>query len=264
MEARKFCYTVDDNIRFLKELAEGRYGCLLDHPYLAMHKRLHEKYGLRVQLNLFYEWNGFDLSAMTDRYRAEWEENAHWLKLSFHSKKEIPRPYETAEYGEILADCRAVQEEILRFAGEKSLAKTTTLHFCLATEKGIAALYDSGVRGLLGLYGEDQRPNRSYVSTDGEVLRLRRGETVTSGGMAYGGIDVILNCFDTEEILTRLAALEGRPLIKVMIHEQYFYPDYPRYQPEFEAKLDATFSRLRAAGYQSTFFENECITEEGS
>ena len=41
-----------------------------------------------------------------------------------------------------------------------------------------------------------------------------------------------------------------------MIHEQYFYPDYPYYQPEFEDKLDTVFTALRAAGYESTFFEN--------
>ena len=86
-------------------------------------------------------------------------------------------------------------------------------------------------------------------------MRLREGETVTSGGIAYGGIDISLNAYDTDTIVARLSAITDRPLIKVMIHEQYFYPDYPRYQAEFESKLDATFSRLTAGGYASCFFE---------
>ena len=252
---KRFCYTVDDNIRFLKELSEGQYGSLFDHPYLAMYRRLHEAYDLRVQLNLFYRCEGFDLSRMTDRYRGDWERNASWLKLSFHSKEETARPYEHSGYDEVFADCAAVHREIRRFAGEASLANSTTVHFCLATEEGLRALYDNGVRGLLGLYGADQKPSHSYRSTEEECARLRAGEAVTTHGITYGGIDIILNVYDTQTILLRLEALFGRSLIKVMIHEQYFYPDYPRYQAEFEQKLTATFSTLASRGYESCFFE---------
>ena len=76
---KSFCFTVDDNIRFLKELSSGSEQSLFAHPYPALYKRLHERYGLKVQLNLFYEMPGFDLSRMTDRFRKEWEENADWL-----------------------------------------------------------------------------------------------------------------------------------------------------------------------------------------
>jgi hypothetical protein len=41
-----------------------------------------------------------------------------------------------------------------------------------------------------------------------------------------------------------------------MIHEQYFYEDYRRYQPEFEEKLRSTFSFLCDNGYQSSFYED--------
>ena len=77
---RNFIFTVDDNIRFLKEINEREYESIFEHPYLAMYRRLHEKYGLKVQLNLFYEMEGFDLSRMTTRYKDEWKENADWLK----------------------------------------------------------------------------------------------------------------------------------------------------------------------------------------
>lgn len=261
---KQFCYTVDDNIRFLKEINERRPNSLFDHPYLAMYKRFYESFGLRVQLNLFDQCPDFDLSEMTDRYRDEWAANANWLKLSFHSRRESARPYEKAGYDEVFADCGAVHREILRFAGEESLAKTTTVHYCLTTNEGITALRDHGIVGLLGLYGEDQQPNRSYQSTEEECTRLRAGETVISDGIAYAGIDIILNCFDTDEILRRLSVLMGRRLVKVMIHEQYFYSDYPRYQPEFEEKLCKTFSYLSENGYESRFFEetNESMGEQ--
>ena len=56
---------------------------MFDHPYLAMYRRLHEEFGLKVQLNLFYRMESFDLSQVSDAYYEEWKENSDWLKLSF-------------------------------------------------------------------------------------------------------------------------------------------------------------------------------------
>ena len=39
------------------------------------------------------------------------------------------------------------------------------------------------------------------------------------------------------------------------LHEQYFYPNYKAYQPDFADKLDATFEYLTTRGYESKFFE---------
>lgn len=255
-ESKKFCFTVDDNIRFLKELNEGSYPDIFSHPYLRMYRRLHEKYALKVQLNLFYESGDFDLSKMTDKYRSEWLENSDWLKLSFHSRLENVKPYQSSGYGEVFEDCQNVHREVLRFASLPSLAKTTTVHYCLATSEGLSALKDNGVCGLLGLYGTPESPRSSYQSTPEEDILLRGGQAISSGGMMYSAIDIILNCHNESEILRRLDGLSQRDLIKVMIHEQYFYPDYPSYQPNFEEKLNITFSYLKEKGYGSIFFED--------
>jgi len=77
--------------------------------------------------------------------------------------------------------------------------------------------------------------------------------------MAYAGIDIVLNLYSPEEIRAKLDALIGREFVKVMIHEQYFYSDYPAYQPQFEQKLEDTFILLKENGYESIFFE-ECIS----
>ncbi len=77
-----------------------------------------------------------------------------------------------------------------------------------------------------------------------------------SDGIAYAKIDVIMNKYSQEQILESLSSLCGRELIKIMIHEQYFYPDYPRYQPDFEEKIDAAFAFLKENGYESTFWED--------
>lgn len=251
---KSFCFTVDDNIRFLKELTYGTYSSIFEHPYLNMYRRLHKKYGLKVQLNLFYETEGFALSDMTDRYKDEWQANSDWLKFSFHSRIENVKPYECSDYDEVYGDCQNVHCEIVRFASSSALARTTTLHYCLATHGGIQALKDNGVEGLLGLYGKEDSPRASYQNTTEECRLIRCGEIVSRNGIAYAGIDIVLNSYSTEEILSQLNELKDRDFIKVMIHEQYFYPDYPHYQENFEEKLSATFGFLKEKGFSSTFF----------
>ena len=253
---KKFIFTVDDNIRCFKEICERGYSSIFEHPYLDMYKGLHEKFGLRVQLNLFYECEGFCLADMTDKYKAEFEYNADWLKMSFHSRLENVKPYKDSGYDEVFADCSLVNREILRFAGENSLAKTTTVHYCLATYDGLRAIFDNGYRGLLGLYGTEAEPRSSYKSTEAECERIRQGESVTSYGIAYAGIDLILNLFTKEEIEANLSGLLERETIKVMIHEQYFYKDYEKYIPDFESRIEAAFCLLSENGYKSDFFEN--------
>ena len=253
---KAFCFTVDDNIRFLKELTESGAESIFDHPYPAMYRRLHDDFGVSVQLNLFYELGDFDLSMVTDAFKSEWEENSDWLKLSFHSRLENEKPYVASGYDEVFCDCQNVHREILRFASPSSLATTTTVHYCRATSEGLGALYDNGVRGLLGLYGTDEAPRSSYQSTEDEDIVIRNGGIAERDGMSYAGIDIVMNDCTIDEILERLRSLSRRSFIKVMIHEQYFYPDYVRYQKNFEDKLREAFTYLKSQGYESCFFQN--------
>lgn len=255
MKKKHFIFTVDDNIKFLRELSYGSYESLFDHPYTAMYRRLHERFDLKIQLNLFFEEGYFDLSMMPDKYRDEWKQSSSWLKLSFHSRLENENPYIESNYGEVFHDATAVRREIERFAGGESLAKTTTVHWCRATSEGVRALKDAGVCGLLGLYGSETAPRSSYQSSKEEGDLIRRGAIVASGGVAYAGIDVVLNSFEPDVIIEKLTPLTDRELIKVMIHEQYFHPNYKAYQPNFEEKLKRTFAFLCEKGYTSRFFE---------
>ena len=137
-----------------------------------------------------------------------------------------------------------------------ALAKTTTVHYCRTTPEGTAALRDAGVKGLLGLYGTDRERKVSYSLPDDVCERLRHGEVVKHDGISHAGIDVILNIFDTASATERIKALLPRKFLRLMIHEQYFYPDYHVYQPDFEYKLYMSFSLLKERGYESVFFED--------
>ena len=251
-----YTFTVDDNIIFLKDLTKTAHESIFDHPYLALYKRLHEKYGLKIQLNLFYRDSEFDLSLMSDAYKSEWERCSDWLKLSFHSEWENVKPYENSPYEVVYSDMAKADEQIIRFAGEKSLAKTTTIHYCLTTQGGVKAIKDNGVVGLLGLFGSDENPKTSYSLKSSEATRIRNGEIVKIDEMSYGAIDLIVNAYSQTDGLNIIKEKLGKNPLKIMIHEQYFYPYYFAYQPDFEQKLDQIFAFLQQNGYKSEFFEN--------
>lgn len=256
---KQFCFTVDDNIRFLKELTEHPRESIFDHPYLAMYKGLHEKYHLKVQLNLFYEMPEFDLSMVTDRYKEEFRANAHWLKMSFHSKWENVRPYEFSGYEEVYTDCKAVNEQIQRFAGSETLGKTTTIHYCRTTEEGLRAMKDMGAEGLLGLFDTMENPRTSYSVPDRYGDAIRAGAVIEYLGVKIASIDMVINTVKEEQLIAELETLLDHDQIRVMIHEQYFYADYPAYQENFERKLETVFTFLENHGYASRFFEEMLV-----
>ena len=221
-----------------------------------MYRRLHKEFDLKIQLNLFYRMENFDLSQMNDAYYEEWKESSDWLKLSFHSDFENVRPYEDSGYDVVYGDCKRVHDQIIRFASPEALANTTTIHYCLLSDEGLIAMRDNGVWGLLGLFGDKEKTRTSYGVEESKAEKIRNGETLKIGGISFASIDIVLNSFVTEKIIEQLARMSNRDCIRVMIHEQYFYEDYSRYQPEFEEKLRSTFSFLCDSGYKSSFYES--------
>ncbi len=151
---KKLCFTLDDNIRFLQEITQGQYKNILEHPYLALLYKMHNEYGAKFQLNMFYSYNngGFSLSDVPETYFNQFENCSNWLKMSFHSAHNNPAfPYENATAQELISDFDKVQNELLRIVPKSIIATTTTLHYVAATKQGITALGKRGVKGLIAM-----------------------------------------------------------------------------------------------------------------
>lgn len=268
--AGKYALSVDDNIWWLAELNRDRPASLFDHPYLAVYRQAHEQFGAKVRLNLFYQVEGeaikkygpFNLSMMTDQYKQEFEANADWLHLAFHSLQEEPaKPYLHSSYEEVYEDCKKVREEIIRFAGGKSFENATTVHFGECSPEGIRALQDLGIRALMGYIAlnQDGKPCVSYNLTAEKVRQMQKygfwkdPET----GMIYGKIDVVMNLYSPErivEILTQEHEEQpGRGFVEIMIHEQYFHSDYRAYEPDYAERIFAGCRWCHERGYEGTF-----------
>ena len=71
--------------------------------------------------------------------------------------------------------------------------------------------------------------------------------------MIYGRIDKVLNLHTLERVKADVRAAIEHPhrggFVSVMIHEQYFYPDYYHYLPDFEERVLSACRDLCEHGY---------------
>jgi hypothetical protein len=265
--AEKYRLSIDDNIWFLKDISfnSSKYKSIFENPYLNFLKEVHDKFGTKIHLNLFYQTDGFNLSQMTDKYKAEWKDNAGWLRMSFHALQEFPdRPYLNAGYDQVKNDCILVKDQIRRFAGEELMGPVTTLHWGAANAEGCRALKDQGYRALAGYFNAEGPDTVSYYLNDEKRLHINKRfiwkdnrENIILSRMA-----IVINTLKLEEIVPYLDSLivsgHHPPFADLMIHEQYFYPTYFNYQPDFREKVLASVKWAADKGYRPAFL-SECV-----
>ena len=268
----KYRVSSDDNILFLQDLTEHSelYPSIFDHPYLAVYKKAHDLYGAKVHLNLFYELceksrkyftdrpNYFNLSMMTEKYKAEFQANSNWLKLAFHSKAEFPAsPYAASTADEVTADCISVYREIMRFAGIESISNSTTIHYGSGNREVVRALRSLGFRSLTGYLDADANGNPivSYYIPSNIISHIKHRDfwVDTQEDMIFGKIDKVMNLNDLERVKQDVIASADHPhrgsFVSIMIHEQYFYSGYRSYLPDFEERVLSSCKLLCERGY---------------
>ena len=264
----RYRLSFDDAIWFLRDITFNAniYKSIFDNPFLSFIKQVHDTYGTRIHINIYYQTDGFNLSQMTDKYKSEWKENAEWLRLSFHALQNDPdRPYINAHYTEMKRDCERVMEQIRRFAGEELTGPVTTLHWGEAKVDGCRALRDTGFIGQVGDFNVDNDlPPVSYY-LDIEKRRHINKRFIWKDNqedIIFVRSSIIIDCCKVKEIEPFLDTLKKDPhksgYIDLLIHEQYFYPFYEAYQPDYRQKVLTSVRWAVDNGYQSAFL-SECI-----
>ena len=200
---------------------------------------------------------------MTDKYKSEFEENSDWLKLSFHARAEFPiRPYKHAEPEEIINDFSDVKREVLRFAGEKSFSdEVTTIHWgemSLASVRALRALGNTALMGYFKL-SEAGDPLVSYYFDVPLIEHVTNRDFYydKSTDVTFGRIDRVTNVGELSEIMEDLGRIIKHPgrgnFVSVMIHEQFFYPDYKNYLSDFASRVLEPARFLSENGYRGCF-----------
>ena len=188
--SKKTYFYIDDVVWLFRDLTRQKPKSVFDNPFMNVLKEMHEKYGLKVQLNLFYRTDfyygndEFTLADMTDAYKKEWEENADWIRFGFHSKQEFPDyPYINASYDDVKSNYLDIRNEVYRFASEKNWGVAVNPHWRPISKDGCRALVDLGVKvtcattGIKTEYNGD--PSTLPYGHAQRLLNNRKPETAT-------------------------------------------------------------------------------------
>ena len=256
-------FYIDDVIWVFRDLTRQRPKSLFDNSFMKMLKDAHERYGVKTQLNVFYQTDfyygndEFSLSEMTDAYKEEWEASTPWLKLGFHAKQEFPDyPYINISYQDMKDNFTKVVEEIARFAGKDSFTYAMIPHWLPVSEEGCRALKDCGIK-LLGIsagerFEYDGNPDSLPYGHAGRLLQNRKPETalykrgtsdlaIDTSLCSYNhlGLDITLPIkYTTETFLDEKTGLyfkdfETGPCLNLI--------EYKDLKEEFESILDKEF-----------------------
>ena len=258
----RYRFAVDDNAYFLRDIWQKEYDSLFDCFYLAMWRDLHEKYGTKVVLNIYYTTGDeFDLTKFPDRYRSQWRDNAHWLKLAFHAHADQPpTPYIDSPPEEVIADFDKVGEQIHRFAGEEAYSPTTIIHWGMVRPEAWKPLAERGVTVLSGYFEKwDGEWMVNYRMDPVRSEHLSRHDALKDfpSGIVFSKIDLVCNSVPLEQTVPHLDAIGEDPnqseVLDLMTHEQYFWPFFSHYLPDHPQRVEAAIRWAAEREYEPVF-----------
>lgn len=260
----RYRFAIDDNSYFLRDIARAGYRSLFDCFYLGMLGDLNRQYGAKFVLNCFHQTpeNDFDLSQFPDRYRAEWRDNAGWLKLAFHAKAEFPdRPYQDAPPEQLAADLDLVAEQIARFAGPETYSPPTVIHFAMCRPEALPVLARRGVTALSTFLQHSKQGWDLHYRLDDAIcgyLADHEAWKDFATGIVFSNIDLVCNLTPADQVAARLEQVTARPetgeVLDLFTHEQYTWPFYGNYLPDHPRRIEAAVRWVSEHGYEPVFF----------
>ena len=268
---KKYRFSLDDNIWCFQNIAKNAniYKSIFEDPYLKLLKTMNDRYGTKFHLNIYYEcpeFGGFNLTEMPDKFKPEWRDNSDWLRLSFHANANLPdRPYIRASYSQAKFEHDRIMNEILRFAGEEAFAgPVTTIHWGDATLETVRALRSSDVCAFVGSFRYHDPNNISiryylnaeqcallniygfYYDKQEDVYFIRYGASIQRN--AITDIAPEFKLFEKQHPLYTFKEL--------CVHEQYFYPHYVNYMPDYYERFDTAIRWCVDNGYEPAFISD--------
>jgi hypothetical protein len=263
----RYRFSVDDNIEFLRELAlrADDYASLFDHWYLGFWRQMHEEFGAKIHINIYYQTVGgeFTLRQMPDKWKDEWAANSDWLHLTFHALQDQPeRIYKDATYDQMAADFDLVVGEIERFAGRSVLSKATTIHWAEAPLEACRALRDRGIRVLVAIFRREfdgECPTGYYLSTETkDYANTRDAYYDPEADLIFVSEDATVNNLALDEIEPWLDRQQESPhtseLMELLIHEQYFRRERREHDPDIREKVVRSLKWVTERGYEPVFW----------
>ncbi|MBQ9543556.1 MAG: hypothetical protein IJV00_00350 [Clostridia bacterium] len=269
----KYRLALDDVIISLREIAESRPASIFDHPFFGFFRELNAVYGTKTHFNIYYtDEDGFDLRSFPSDYRKEFDAAHSWMRLTFHARADKPdRIYRFAPYDEMYSDFHLVNNQIVRFAGDRVWRTAANgLHFAETTRPGSRALRDCGSDIQIGYFIFDKigdpavayyfdREQTSHLAT--RDFWIDRDERII-----FSRDKLVLDQHKPDEIPSLLDRMcetcpEGTGTMNFVTHEQYFSKKTKYYLPDQKERVLAAIRWSTEKGYSPCFISDVAGTD---
>lgn len=250
---------------------QDEYTSIFDDPFLCIFKDLHDKYNTYVHMHIYYENDdgSFCLTMFPDKYKSEFKANSDWLKFTFHSLKDKPdSPYKYASYEQVMREGKQVEREIIRFAGKEVLSNITSQHFADSNLHATRAFRNLGFRCIDGYFKFDKNgePAVSYYLNKEQTAHAHSRDFWVDNkeDIIFVKDDIIINEVDLDKIeayMEKISSSEDHCFHYLLIHEQYFYEHYRRYEPDYRERIFAAVDWCHKHGYRPETITNIALEE---
>ncbi len=259
---KRYRFSIDDNVFWLRNLMQEKPKNINDNLYIGQLKRLHDEFGVKFTLNLFYETpeKDFNLSMMSPQWKEQLQENAEWMRLTWHAYSEFPdRPYQYATAEKFEHDYELIHGEVVRFAGEECWIPPSIVHWCEFPPALFPLLYKKGARTISGYFVKgkgDERYVISYEMDEERCAYLENHDALMdfASGICLSRTDLIFNNTPVEQVIPKLAPYMDDPdngeYIDLLTHEQYFWPFYFNFVPDHYERIATGLRFLNEHGYK--------------
>jgi len=266
---KRFRTYIDDHSFFFRDILRKDYKSIFDCFYLAKLRELHRNFGAKINLNCFNTTpeRDFRLSMFPDKYKSEFENNAHWLRLAFHSENEFPGiPYKNATPEKLAADFDLVARELKRVAGS-ACTVGLQIHFADVPPDCYKVLADRGVKMLQtrGRRPDSTKPKLCDYHLPDSILEYlcdNQGWMHFGSGLIFYNGMAATTCEWTPvdqvgpSILSRIGVPATSHLVNIVGHEQYWWPFYKNFVPDLYERWSTAFRFVLDRGYKPIWIED--------
>jgi hypothetical protein len=264
----RFRCFIDDHSAFFRDVARNKYKSLFDCFYLARLRELHRNFGVKINLNCFNTTpeRDFSLSMFPDTYKSEFEDNADWLRLAFHSENLSPKiPYRNATPEQLAADFDLVAGELKRIAG-RAYTAGLQIHWADVPPDCYKVLADRGVKMLQTRGRKPDAKSKKicdYHLPDEVLAYLHDYQGwmhFESGLIFYSSSGCGCDWTPVDKIVPKILKHIENPaknhLASVTGHEFYWWPFYKHFVPDIYDRFATAFRVLLDHGYKPIWIED--------
>jgi len=262
------CY-IDDHSFCFRDILQKQSKSIFDCFYFAKLRELYKRYQTKIVLNCFNSTpeRDFTLSMFPEKYKPEFEDNADWLRLAFHSENEFPgEPYRNATPEKLAADFDLTATQLKRIAG-KAYTAGLQIHFAMVRADSYQVLADRGVKmlptggsknpGTGDKYCDFMLPNHITA-----YIREHQGWMDPDSGIIFYNGAMPTTCewiptTQTEWLHHRkLDNPKQNLLINIAGHEQYWWPFYRNFKSDIFERWDTALRHVTEHGYKPIWIDD--------